>query len=177
MTWLFILLAMLLVISPVMWLKPSPRQKRVAALRNAAMKTGLKVSLQTPPLHGATTAMPAYRWHYPQQRPGPDFVLVRDSHAAEALKPFAHDWRWRQEPLRPLPDDLTARLKRLLERLPQDALVVESDARALTLWWGESQDFARFSTYLEDFVALRDGLAGCPDDPAAAPPPGQPPGA
>ena len=171
MIWLFIVLAMLLVISPVMWLKPSPRQKRVAALRNAAMQTGLKVTLQVPPLHGDKVPMPAYRWPYPPQRPGPDFMLVRGSHAAEALKPFAHDWRWRKEPLRPLPDALEARLKRLLERLPQDALVVESDTRALTLWWHESQGYERFSTYLEDFEALRDGLAGRPDAPQASGPP------
>ena len=171
MIWLIILLTMFLVISPVIWLKPNPRQKRVGSLRNAAMQTGLKVTLRVPPLHGEKTPMPAYRWPYPPRQPGPDFMLVRDSHAAEALKPFAHDWRWRKEPLRPLPEALEARLKRLLERLPQDALVVESEADALTLWWQESQGFARFSTYLEDFEALRDGLAGRPDDPQVPGPP------
>lgn len=164
MVWLIIPLAMLLVIAPVIWLKPNPRQKRVAALRNAAMQAGLKVTLRVPPLHGEKTPMPAYRWHYPPQRPGPDFVLVRDSHAAEALRPFAHDWRWRKEPLRALPEALEARLKRLLERLPQDALVVESGTDALTLWWHESQGIERFSTYLKEFETLRDGLAGRPDD-------------
>ncbi|ERS88961.1 hypothetical protein [Halomonas sp. PBN3] len=176
MIWLYILLAMLLVISPVMWLKPSPRQKRVAALRQAAMQHGVKVTLKRPPLHDDKVPMPAYRWHYPVQRPGPDFTLVRETHAAAALKPFTHDWRWRTEPLRPLPEPLAARLKALLERLPQDALVVESDPRALTLWWGESQGFARFSTYLPDFEALRDGLAGRPDDPGGSGPPAPPPG-
>ncbi|NWN82474.1 MAG: preprotein translocase subunit YajC [Halomonas sp.] len=174
MIWLFILLVMLLVISPVMWLKPSPRQKRVATLRNAAMQRGLKVALRVPPLHGDTVPMPAYRWHYPPQQPGPDFMLVRDSHAADALKPFGHGWRWRKEPLRGLPEALEARLKRLVERLPQDALVVESDTAALTLWWHESQGFERFSTYLEDFQALRDGLAGRPDHPQMSGPPAPP---
>ncbi|WP_445000836.1 preprotein translocase subunit YajC [Halomonas mongoliensis] len=176
MTWLFILFAVLLVASPVMWLKPSPRQRRISALRNAALKTGLVVKLEKPPLHGIQTAMPTYRWRYPQERPGPDFVLVRDDHASSALKPFVHGWRWRREPLRPLPEALEERLKGLLERLPQDALVVESHRHALSLWWWESQDFPRFSTYLEDFVALRDGLAGRPDDGAVTVPFGQPPG-
>ncbi len=174
MTWLFILLVLLLVVSPVMWLKPSPRQRRVSALRTAAIKTGLTVKLEKPPLHGIETAMPAYRWRYPQDRPGPDFVLVRDDHASAALKSFAHGWRWRREPLRPLPEALESRLKALLERLPQDAIVVESHRHALALWWWESQDFSRFSTYLEDFVALRDGLAGRPDDGAVTAPSGQP---
>ncbi|WP_254275278.1 preprotein translocase subunit YajC [Halomonas sp. 3H] len=168
MAWFFILFALMLVISPVMWLKPSPRQRRIADLRSQVMRAGVSVKLESPPLHGIKTAMPVYRWHYPQERPGPDFLLVRDSHAADALKPFAHGWRWRHEPLRPLPAPLETRLRSLLGRLPQDALVVESGARALGLWWHESQGFERVSTYLEDFQALRDGLAGRPDDPTAA---------
>ncbi|MFY0990726.1 preprotein translocase subunit YajC [Halomonas sp. C05BenzN] len=167
MAWLIILFVLMLVISPVMWLRPSPRQQRVARLRNEAMKTGLSVKLEIPPLHGVKTAMPAYRWHYPQERPGPDFVLVRDSQAADSLKPLAHGWRWRREPLRPLPEALEERFKGLLSRLPQDALVIESNRHALTLWWWESQDFPRFATYLGDFTALRDGLAGRPDVPEA----------
>lgn len=174
MTWLFILFILLLVVSPVMWLKPSPRQRRVSALRTAAIKTGLTVKLEKPPLHGIDTAMPVYRWGYPQSRPGPDFALVRDDHASAALKSFAYGWRWRWEPLRPLPNELESRLKALLERLPQDAIVVQSHRHALALWWWESQDFSRFSTYLADFEALRDGLAGRPDDTAVAVPFGQP---
>lgn len=176
MTWLFILFVLLLVVSPVMWLKPSPRQRRISVLRTEASKTGLTVKLGKPPLHGIKTSMPAYRWRYPQDLPGPDFVLVRDDYASSALKPFAHGWRWRREPLRPLPDALQGRLKALLERLPQDALVVESHRQALALWWWESQGFSRFSTYLEDFVALRDGLAGRPDDGPVSVPFGQPRG-
>ncbi|PXX99732.1 preprotein translocase subunit YajC [Halomonas sp. LBP4] len=165
MTWLIILFVLMLVVSPVMWLRPSPRQRRVADLRSEAMKTGLSIKLEAPPLHDTRTAMPAYRWHYPQERPGPDFVLVRDSESADSLKPYAHGWRWRKEPLRPLPEALEERFRGLLSRLPRDALVIESNHRALTLWWWESQDFSRFATYLEDFTALRDGLAGRPDDP------------
>ncbi len=165
MTWLIILFALMLVISPVLWLKPSPRQQRVVRLRNAARKAGVDVKLQTPPFHEARGVMPAYRWGYPQLQPGPDFVLVRDAHAAEALEPFAHGWRWRIEPLRPLSAEALARLDALLTRLPMDAQMLESRPTALTLWWWESQDAARFVTYVEDFNALRDDLAGRPDRP------------
>jgi hypothetical protein len=91
-------------------------------------------------------------------------VLVRDTYGAETLKPLAHGWRWRQEPLRPLPFAVEERLKRLLSRLPLDTLVIESNRHALSLWWWESQDFTRFATYLDDIEALRDGFAGRPDD-------------
>jgi len=167
MTWLIILFVLMLVISPVLWLKPSPRQRRVMRLRNTAREAGVVVKLQTPPFHEARGVMPAYRWVYPPQQPGPDFVLVRDAHAAEALAPFAHGWRWRVEPLRPLSAEALARLDSLLTRLPMDAQVLESRPAAMTLWWWESQDAARFATYVEDFTALRKDLAGRPDRPEA----------
>ncbi|NIC07336.1 preprotein translocase subunit YajC [Billgrantia bachuensis] len=163
MVWLVILAALLLVISPVMWLRPSPRQRRIIPLRNAAAKAGVKVVLEKPPLHGIETAMPGYRWSYPAAAPGPRFLLVRASEASDVLKPCIADWRWRIEPLRPLPQAAREPLEALLTRLPQDALVVESNEFAVTLWWWESQTAERFLTYLEDFHQLRDALAGRTD--------------
>jgi len=165
MAWLIIFVAVMLVISPVLWIKPNPRQKRVARLRTAMRQAGVIVKLETPPLHAARGVMPHYRWPYPQQRPGPDFTLVRDAEAGPALKPYRHGWCWRIEPLRPLPEAAEAPLEALLTRLPLDAMVLESNRNALGLWWWESQDSARFSSYLDDFAALRNALGGYPDRP------------
>ena len=88
MEWLIIVFILMFVIAPVMWLKPSPRQKRQMALRSCAARQGVAVKMAKPPLHHFRGTMPAYRWHYPQQAPGPDFVLVRDSNASDALEPF-----------------------------------------------------------------------------------------
>ncbi|MGR4067554.1 preprotein translocase subunit YajC [Billgrantia sp. C5P2] len=173
MVWLVILAALLLVISPVMWLKPSPRQRRIVPLRNAAAKAGVKVVLEKPPLHGIETAMPGYRWSYPAVAPGPRFLLVRGSEASDVLKPSVADWRWRIEPLRPLPQAAQEPLEALLTRLPQDALVIESSESAITLWWWESQTAERFLTYLDDFRQLRDALAGRADHGGARPAFGQ----
>ena len=163
MVWLIILAALLLMVSPVMWLKPSPRQRRITPLRNAATKAGVKVGLEKPPLHGDHTAMPGYRWVYPSDAPGPRFVLVRSSEASDVLEPYVADWRWRIEPLRTLPEAARKPLEALLTRLPQDALVVESSETAITLWWWESQTAERFLTYVEDFHQLRTALAGHAD--------------
>lgn len=169
MEWLIIVFIMLFVIAPVMWLKPSPRQKRQQELRTQIAKQGVSIKLEKPPLHHFRGTMPAYRWHYPQEGPGPDFLLVRDSNASEALTPFHAGWRWRIAPLRPLPDAATAALKTLLERLPQDALVVQSTPYALTLWWWESQTAERFATYLPEFQQLREALRGRADQPFSQP--------
>lgn len=169
MVWVVILLVLMLMISPVLWLKPSPRQRRIVPLRKAAAKAGVKVVLEKPPLHGIETAMPGYRWAYPTDAPGPRFLLVRASEASDVLKPSVADWRWRIEPLRPLSEAAWTPLEALLTRLPQDALVVESNEHAITLWWWESQTAERFLTYDGDFRRLRDALAGHADRRGAAP--------
>ncbi|MFI8749326.1 preprotein translocase subunit YajC [Vreelandella lionensis] len=169
MEWLIIVSILMFVIAPVMWLKPSPRQKRQMALRVSAAQHGVAVKVAKPPLHHFRGTMPAYRWHYPQQAPGPDFVLVRDSNASDALEPFHAGWRWRIAPLRPLPETARVHLQTLLERLPQDALVLESNAHALTLWWWESQTAERFITYLADIEPLKAALSGLSDRPPAKP--------
>lgn len=165
MKWLIIIGLMLLVISPMMWLRPSASQRRLGKLRDTAVNAGVRVKLEKPPLHNVSTLMPCYRWSYSPQRSGPRFLLVRNEETGESLKEFHPGWRWRIEPLRPLPPDVDQRLSELLARLPQDAVVVESDREALTLWWGESRGGDHFARYLNDFAFLRGALEGRPDRP------------
>lgn len=169
MEWLIIVLILMFVITPVMWLKPSPQQKRQMALRESARKQGVAIKMDRPPLHHFRGAMPAYRWYYPQDAPGPTFVLLREGSASAALELYHAGWRWRIAPLRELPDNATDPFKALLERLPQDALVIESTPHSLTLWWWESQNAERFTTYLDDFNQLRSALGGLSDRPVSKP--------
>ncbi|ATJ81907.1 preprotein translocase subunit YajC [Halomonas beimenensis] len=170
MVWLIILVAVGLVFAPAMWLRPSARQQRVMRLRDAASRTGVRVRLEPSPLHNDGDRMSAYRWPYPAQRPGPDFMLVHDDQASVALKPFVEGWRWRKEPLQTLPASLRERFAALLAELPSDAVAVESNAEALTLWWDESLEPTVFAPLAGDLAELRDGLAGRPDRPTARPP-------
>ncbi|MDX1464554.1 MAG: preprotein translocase subunit YajC [Halomonas sp.] len=163
MIWLLIIVIVALVFAPVMWLKPSPAQRRMGRLRTAARQADVTVRLESPPLHGAGGTMAAYRWAYPQQHPGPDFVLVRDEAASASLKPFREGWRWRVEPLRPLPAEAMERLEETLAALPGDALVLESGSLALTLWWEESLAVEALSPLMARLRALRDALSGRPD--------------
>ncbi|WP_442487290.1 preprotein translocase subunit YajC [Halomonas litopenaei] len=169
MLWLLILGVVGMVFAPAMWLRPTARERRQGSLRQVAIEAGASVKLETPPLHGEIDKMAAYRWVYPSQRPGPRFVLVRTERASEALKPFEYDngWRWRIQPLEPLPSVINARLSRLLTQLPEDACVVESSNKALTLWWEESLEADAFGTLAAPATALRDVLQGRPDRPAA----------
>lgn len=159
MVWLLIIAVVGLVFAPVMWLKPSPRQRRLVKLRAAARREGVAVRLESPPLHAARSRMAAYRWAFTQARPGPDFVLVREQAASTSLKTFREGWRWRVEPLRPPSAEAVERLEEALSALPEDALVLECGDHALTLWWEESLGEEALAPLLVRLTALRDALA------------------
>ncbi|MBZ9568768.1 preprotein translocase subunit YajC [Modicisalibacter tunisiensis] len=158
--WLVLGLALLAMLSPVVWLRPSPRERRLVGLREAAREAGVSVHFGKPPLHQPEGGLVAYRWRYPQTTPGPRCVAVRDSHASEALKPCAEGWRWRIEPLRPLTQEQRVALEAVLAQLPGDALVLESTRDFLWLWWRESQPAAAFEALDARLGTLRDALAG-----------------
>lgn len=169
MEWLIIGFIVMMVISPVMWLKPSPRQQRHTQLRAMARQNGVEVVKQEAPLHLIKGPMPAYRLRYPGESPGPDFVLVRDAVASPALARYADGWRFRIAPLRPLPKAAQDKLAALVALLPDDVLMVQSSEIALTLWWWESSTAEGFAPCIEAAVVLRDSLSGYADRPGVQP--------
>ncbi|SHM43444.1 preprotein translocase subunit YajC [Vreelandella subglaciescola] len=169
MEWLIIGFIVMMVISPVMWLKPSPRQHRHTQLRAMARDNGVEVARQDAPLHLVRGKMPAYRLRYPGEHPGPDFVLVRDAVASAALARYVDGWRFRIAPLRPLPETAQARLKALMALLPDDVLMVQSSEVALTLWWWESGTAESFAPCVDAAAVLRDSLGGYADRPGVRP--------
>ncbi|MGC3875157.1 preprotein translocase subunit YajC [Halomonas sp. GXIMD04776] len=169
--WLVMLVAMLAILSPMMWLRPSRRDRRLGQLREHARKAGVTVKFGKPPLHHPPAGLVSYRWLYSQDGPGPYFVLVREEYASDMLKPVAEDrkeWRWRIEPLRPFSEKVRDDLEQMLEKLPEDALVLESERRYLTLWWGESQSAEVFDTTHTALVAMCEALGKQGEDSATA---------
>ncbi|WP_051234015.1 hypothetical protein [Halomonas halocynthiae] len=164
MTWLVIAGIMAMLVAPLMWLKPSPRQKRLVALRAEARRLGIEVKLETSPAHQAKELVAAYRWLYPVQRPGPDFMLVSPYLASPALKTFSDGWCWRTEPLRPLPDTAQRLLNSLPEHLGDSVLAIGSSRSVLTLWWEETLSAPELSAFVEPLTELRDALENCPDE-------------
>ncbi|GAA3906841.1 hypothetical protein GCM10022228_16330 [Halomonas cibimaris] len=169
MKWLIIVAAVMMAISPVMWLKPSPRQRQRDRLRELARQYDVKVERREAPLLLVKDDMPAYRLRYPGDRPGPDFTLVRDAVASQDLARYTDGWRFRIAPLRPLPRDAQQQLAEMVSALPDDVWVVESNQAALTLWWWESSTAEALSPALKAAAALRDTLCGHADHPGVSP--------
>lgn len=132
---LIIVFVVALVIGPVMWLKPSGRDRRLAALRQNAASSGLRVQMQSlPAAEGKGTAAVYFsQWRNPRRlQVGWGLELKRISHEAH----FDGFWDWRSG--RKAPAAAKGPLKELIERLPADATAVICNDGGLGVQWKEN---------------------------------------
>lgn len=158
--WVFLLIAVLLILSPMMWLRPGRGETVRSRLRQHAKHHGGELDFTRAPLSQPDIPLTGYRLRYPGTQNGTAFVAVRNRVASEALETLTPQWRWREAPLPSLDSTRLETLKVWLDALPADVLVVESREHTLRVWWQEGVDLARFEREWPTWLAMRDTLAG-----------------
>ena len=146
-----IIFAVVLVIGPVMWLKPSSRDRKLAELRQKAAGAGLKVQMQSLPeaLGQGTAATYFSQWRNPRRlSTGWALELQRMSHEMH----FHGRWDWRKG--RAAPEAAQAALNELIDLLPGDATAVFANDSGLGVQWRERTGDAGF-TQVQDALAAQ----------------------
>lgn len=156
----FLLVAVLLVLSPMVWLRPGRAESARGRLRQYARRNEGELNFAKPPLALPYVSLVGYRLRYPGTSPGSDFTLVRRRVASEALDEATPHWRWRQAPLPSLDEQRLEALEAWIDQLPMDALVVESHQHTLCVWWQETMELERFQQKWATWQTMRDRLAG-----------------
>lgn len=131
---IIILFAVALVIGPVMWLKPSSRDRRLASLRQNAASAGLKVQMQALPASQGEGNAAVYfsQWRNPRRlQTGWTLELQRMSHEMH----FDGVWDWRKG--RQAPELAHKPLKELVGKLPADATAIICGDSGLGVQWRE----------------------------------------
>ena len=154
MTWILIALVLVIAFGPVLWLLPSKRDKRLAAMRSRAREEGLIVELRRipkldptaeervspggkvrePVVECASYALPLPR----ALKYLPAWRLVRAA-ADTAPDPFPR-WQFDQRPKgegRAHLEPMLAATGARLERLPEDVAALEVSPRMLLAYWLE----------------------------------------
>ncbi|MBN8431763.1 hypothetical protein JF535_12965 [Microbulbifer salipaludis] len=129
-----IIFAIALVIGPVVWLKPSSRDRKLAELRQRAAASGLKVQMQPLPKSQDTGNAAVYsaQWRNPRRlQTGWGLELQRMPHEMN----FDGVWDWRNG--REAPEVAKPPLKEFLEMLPADATAVYANDSGLGVQWRE----------------------------------------
>jgi hypothetical protein len=137
MSWFVIVLIVLvlaMMIGPIMMVKPSRRDRRVAQLRARATKMGLRVSLQR--LEQDTFAVYELPWEREDnvKLVGVDWMLERRTYAHEIH--FADWWQWRG-PGRP-PAEVLPLLQPRMAALPEGVPAIEATRLGLRCYWSET---------------------------------------
>jgi len=139
MKYLWIVLAILAVLSPLMWLRPSPGQVRISRLRQRASQLGLRVQL-----------VPAADAAEDDRRPSAVRYLMPLTTATGA-DPVAGDWVLLRSERRGRPSDWPgwrwlrgeapvatgAVLARAVTSLPNDVQAISRDQQGLSVYWLE----------------------------------------
>lgn len=139
MTYVIAVVALLLVVSPVMWMMPSPVQRRQARLRSRAAQLGLQVRLgelpqtrrqrvrREPARQGVSYGLPIYG--KPELFDG-EYRLCREQAGAA----------WEAEPERTLAPVLVAALDSAAAAVPADVVAIDLTPQGPVLWWSERGD-------------------------------------
>lgn len=139
MAWVIAMLALALVVSPVVWMMPSPAQRRQARLRQRAMQLGLQVRVgELPQTH-------RQRVRREPARAGVSYRLpVHDQREL-----FAGEYRlcreraggaWVAEPERTLAPVLREALDAAMAAVPADVAAIELTPQGPALYWTERGD-------------------------------------
>lgn len=151
---LIIIFAVALVVGPVMWLKPSEHDRRLAALRQNAATAGMTVQMKTlPEALGAGTAAVYFRRWNDQRRlqVGWTLELQRVEHEMH----FAGRWDWRNG--RAAPEGAREPLRQMLSQLPDDACAIIATESALGVQWRENRGqkgLVALQSALEEFAPI-----------------------
>ncbi|TVS18166.1 MAG: hypothetical protein EA417_04270 [Gammaproteobacteria bacterium] len=154
-----------LVVGPLLWLRPSPRDRQLERLRGRARACGLNVSVReikdpdpdasarvssggkprNPTLYVALYEMPLRLPGRLEARHVPSWEVVRLRHARqspiedEASAHLLSGWRF-ERPGLPLVEDVIGRLSAQLDRAPRGTIKIEGDSSNLGLYWQERGD-------------------------------------
>lgn len=151
MVWLIIIGILIVAFGPLLWLMPSPRERRLARLRQRAYRHGMRVELRRLPRHDVTpeervtagareldvTRETAAYVHplAPRLRMLPALRVLRHGDGTSAAAGWAFQAGRRPEHPR-LPAALEA-LEPVLDDLPDDVVGFETEPQSVAAYWLE----------------------------------------
>lgn len=155
MKYILILIVLALIISPIVALRSSPRQKKLEALRRLAQSHGIGVKLaRRPDARDDETALDSVSYRLPWGQEAPDdirsWTLVQNSgRGMEAEWP---GWRWFKGPA---PASMIAALDEVVAMLPAGVSGLKVDSSGLALYWDEEGSDADVEAIVKALQRLR----------------------
>ncbi|WP_461482504.1 hypothetical protein [Porticoccus sp.] len=162
MTYLLIVLVLAIIISPMLWLRQTPRQKLVTAMRQQAARAGIQVKLARPAdAREGEGRLEYVRYSLPwlpktASSPLPrmeKWMLVHQTRRGDP-SPWG-DWQWLGREANPVINDA---IGAALQGLPPSVSALEASAAGLSIYWQERGELADIEAITSQLTALREVL-------------------
>lgn len=132
MFWIIATLVLAFMLAPILWIVPSPRQRRQTQLRERARQLGITVQIASFP------QTRRQRVRKEEEYQGLAYCMpLPKSRAAERWRLWLDATVQADEELQPTPG-IAAAVQRFAAELPRDCQVVEAGGRMLRIWWREA---------------------------------------
>jgi len=138
--WLVIVLIVMVVVGSVVWIRPSPRDQKLALWRRDAIMAGLKVRMQTlkaePKNSGIRDDVPGvtYEWYDPAPEKGDEktwAVVKADGWLKEGLP---EGWSWYSE----AQEEIAEKVSDIIQACPLEVNALERTPRSSRVIWSEN---------------------------------------
>ena len=153
MTWLVIIFAVAVVLSPLMWFKQSPHQKRISHLRSVAATFNLQVALHRRPEaregEGGLSCI-CYKMRYQQETPCHDWVIHRFSGRGWASG--WEGWQWFNKQAE---DSWCEVLGDILQDMPVGVSAAMMDNSSVGVIWDERGDEEQLGQIAKNLTRLK----------------------
>lgn len=149
--WIIIVLILVVAFGPILWLMPSPRERRLARLRQQAYRDGMRVEMrrlpkQDPAAEERVTASgrpldltrECAAYLHPltaRLRMLPSGRLLRGGEGLRAVPGWVFEFG--KKPDHPRLEDMLAVLEPVLQDLPEDVIAFECEPRSVAAYWLE----------------------------------------
>ena len=153
MTWLLIVFGIAVVLSPLMWLKQSPHQKRITELRRWANSRSLKVTLhRRPDARDEEERLEAFFYgvSWLDRDTNQDWVLQR--HSQRGWQSDIEGWRWCGSQAS---SDWYKLLGQTVSQLPSGVSAIIANSVGIGVIWDERGTFSDIEKILELLQGLR----------------------
>lgn len=157
--WLAMIFVALVVVGSVMWIRPSPRDQKLAKWRRDALVAGMKVRLQTlkaePKKSGIREDVPgvSYEWFNPEPNKADKITWALVKTDAWLKEGLPEGWSWYEKEV----DIDQAKLVEMINTLPVEVNAIERTPISSRIIWNETGkefDAIKLKEYLKNLQAI-----------------------
>ena len=154
MTWLAMFFGLLVVISPLFWVRSTPQERKIEAMRTLARQSGIHVALQKrPDAKKNETGIEAVCYRLPWRVNRPDHTWVLHRFSDRGKQSDISGWRWLNGEV---DDYWIVKLGSVVENLPKTVSAVVCDSAGVGFIWKETHDEVVFGVIRGKLYDLRD---------------------